>query len=78
MGQGTAAKAGTRFLSYDTIRHSLSNENGKLSAGRGIVAGMVAGAVESVVAVTPSERIKTALLVSLFMERRDVILTNQN
>lgn len=39
---------------------------------------MVAGAVESVVAVTPSERIKTALLVSLSMERRDVILTNQN
>lgn len=59
--QGTAAKVATRFLSFDTIRRSLSDERGKLSTGRGILAGMVAGAVESVVAVTPSERIKTAL-----------------
>ena len=48
-------------MSYDTIRNSLADDEGKLSAGRGIVAGMVAGAVESVVAVTPTERIKTAL-----------------
>lgn len=39
----------------------LADSNGKLSPGRGILAGMVAGAVESVVAVTPTERIKTAL-----------------
>jgi solute carrier family 25 citrate transporter 1 len=61
--QGTTAKAGVRFLSYDTIRNALADDSGKLSAGRGILAGMVAGAVESVLAVTPTERIKTALLV---------------
>ncbi|KAJ5988470.1 hypothetical protein N7481_003680 [Penicillium waksmanii] len=59
---GTTAKAGVRFLSYDTIRNTLADDSGKLSAGRGILAGMVAGAVESVLAVTPTERIKTALI----------------
>lgn len=48
-------------MSYDTIKNILVDDNGKLTTGRGILAGMVAGAVESVVAVTPTERIKTAL-----------------
>lgn len=61
MKQGTAVKAAVRFVSYDTIRNSLSDERGVLSPGRGILAGMTAGAVESVLAVTPTERIKTAL-----------------
>ncbi|OOQ91832.1 Tricarboxylate transport protein [Penicillium brasilianum] len=59
---GTAGKAAVRFVSYDTIRNSLSDEQGRLSAGGGILAGMAAGAVESVLAVTPTERIKTALI----------------
>jgi hypothetical protein len=61
--QGTAGKAAVRFVSYDTIRNFLSDEHGKLSAGGGLLAGMAAGAVESVLAVTPTERIKTALWV---------------
>ncbi|KAJ5194326.1 Mitochondrial carrier protein [Penicillium cf. griseofulvum] len=60
---GTTAKAAVRFVSYDTIRNSLADDRGVLSAGRGILAGMTAGAVESVLAVTPTERIKTALSV---------------
>ncbi|KAJ5690311.1 hypothetical protein N7462_004703 [Penicillium macrosclerotiorum] len=60
--QGTAGKAAVRFLSYDTIRKSFSDEHGRLSAGRGILAGMAAGTVESFLAVTPTERIKTALI----------------
>ncbi|OQE10705.1 hypothetical protein PENFLA_c081G06174 [Penicillium flavigenum] len=59
---GTTAKAAVRFVSYDTIRNSLTNEHGILSPGRGMLAGMFAGAVESVLAVTPTERIKTALI----------------
>lgn len=59
---GTAFKAGVRFLSFDTIRNRLADERGVLSPSRGILAGMLAGAVESVVAVTPTERIKTALI----------------
>lgn len=59
---GTACKAGVRFLSFDAIRSRLVDERGILSPGRGILAGMLAGAVESIVAVTPTERIKTALI----------------
>ena len=59
---GTAFKAGVRFLSFDAIRNRLVDEYGVLSPSKGILAGMLAGAVESVAAVTPTERIKTALI----------------
>lgn len=59
---GTTFKAGVRFLSFDSIKGLLSSTDGHLSASNGIVAGMAAGAVESIVAVTPTERIKTALI----------------
>ena len=59
---GTAFKAGVRFLSFDSIRSRLTDSTGALSPARGILAGMLAGAVESVVAVTPTERVKTALI----------------
>ncbi|KAH5750647.1 hypothetical protein HBI17_097600 [Parastagonospora nodorum] len=59
---GTAFKAGVRFLSFDSIRTRLADERGVLSPARGLLAGMMAGAVESVVAVTPTERVKTALI----------------
>ncbi|CAI6339942.1 unnamed protein product [Periconia digitata] len=59
---GTAFKAGVRFLSFDSIRKQLADESGALSPMRGILAGMLAGTVESVIAVTPTERVKTALI----------------
>ncbi|UPL02861.1 hypothetical protein LCI18_013795 [Fusarium solani-melongenae] len=59
---GTACKAGVRFLSFDAIKNQLVDSNGKLSPGYAILAGMTAGAVESVTVVTPTERIKTALI----------------
>lgn len=59
--QGTTFKAGVRFLSFDSIRNRLMDNNGRLTPARGILAGMVAGCVESIVAVTPTERVKTAL-----------------
>lgn len=59
---GTALKAGVRFLAFDSIKAQLVDEQGKLSTSRGILAGMAAGAVESLLAVTPTERIKTALI----------------
>lgn len=59
---GTALKAGVRFITYDSIKTMLSDDTGRLSPARGMLAGMAAGAVESVVAVTPTERIKTALI----------------
>ncbi|KAF7195562.1 Tricarboxylate transport protein, partial [Pseudocercospora fuligena] len=59
---GTAVKAGVRFLAFDSIKNALADDFGRLSTANGILAGMLAGAAESVVAVTPTERIKTALI----------------
>lgn len=58
---GTAIKASVRFLAFDSIKGMLVDKNGKLSGARGILAGMGAGVLESVLAVTPFETIKTAL-----------------
>ncbi|KAL6364264.1 hypothetical protein LRP88_02182 [Fusarium phalaenopsidis] len=58
----TACKAGVRFLSFGAIKNQLADSDGKLSPGYAILAGMIAGAVESVTVVTPTERIKTALI----------------
>lgn len=50
-------------MTFDTIKSQLVDKNGKLSAGSGILAGMSAGAVESITVVTPTERLKTAVYV---------------
>lgn len=58
---GNTAKAGIRFLGFDTIKNLLRDPvTGELSGTRGVVAGLGAGLLESVVAVTPFEAIKTA------------------
>ena len=59
---GNMGKDGVRFFAYDAIKSRLAGPSGRASLGQGILAGMCAGMVESVVAVTPSERIKTALI----------------
>lgn len=60
---GNTAKAATRFLGYDTIRNLLKDKKtGELSGPRGVLAGLGAGLLESVVAVTPFEAIKTVLI----------------
>ena len=52
-----------RFLSYDTIKNTFADpDTGTLSPGANLLAGMSAGVVASVTAVTPTERIKTALV----------------
>jgi solute carrier family 25 citrate transporter 1 len=50
-----------RFLSFDSIKSALADDTGRLTPGRGILAGMIAGCAESLIAVTPTERVKTAL-----------------
>lgn len=59
---GNTAKASIRFLGFDYIKAMLVDKNGKLSGPRGVIAGLGAGLLESVVAVTPFEAIKTALI----------------
>lgn len=59
---GNTAKAGVRFLGFDAIRNKLRDADGNLSTFRGAIAGMGAGVLESVLALTPGESIKTALI----------------
>lgn len=56
---GNTAKASVRFLGFDAIKRVLSDREGQLSGPRGVLAGLGAGLLESLVAVTPSEAIKT-------------------
>ncbi|CCH41711.1 Calcium-binding mitochondrial carrier protein [Wickerhamomyces ciferrii] len=59
---GNTVKASVRFLGFDSIKKLLADKDGKLSGPRGVIAGLGAGLLESVVAVTPFEAIKTALI----------------
>lgn len=59
---GNTVKAAVRFLGFDSIKQLLRDENGELSKTRGVIAGLGAGVLESVVAVTPFETIKTAMI----------------
>lgn len=69
MVTGNSAKAGVRFLTYDTIQNLLRPKataqgagKEKLGMGRSIVAGFLAGSAEALLAVTPSEAIKTRMI----------------
>ncbi|KAH9919042.1 mitochondrial tricarboxylate transporter [Fomitopsis serialis] len=59
---GNSVKAGVRFLSYDQFKHMLADAEGKVTAPRSLAAGLGAGMMEAVFAVTPSETIKTKLI----------------
>lgn len=59
---GNTVKAGVRFLGFDAIKGMLADKDGKVSGPRGVLAGLGAGVLESVVAVTPFETIKTAMI----------------
>ncbi|KAI0776657.1 mitochondrial tricarboxylate transporter [Trametes elegans] len=61
---GNSVKAGVRFVSYDHFKHMLADAEvtGKVSAPRSLLAGLGAGMMEAVFAVTPSETIKTKLI----------------
>ncbi|KAJ3076750.1 hypothetical protein HDU98_000630 [Podochytrium sp. JEL0797] len=59
---GTASKAGVRFLVFDQIKAKLADADGKVSGGRMMIAGLGAGVMEALIAVTPTETIKTKLI----------------
>ena len=60
---GSVGKDGIRFLSYDTIKAAFKDpENGTLSFASSMLAGMASGVAASIFAVTPTERMKTALI----------------
>lgn len=59
---GNTLKAAIRFLSFDTFKHLLSNENGHITGPCTVLAGLGAGIFESRFAVAPFESIKTSLI----------------
>ncbi|TDZ18164.1 Tricarboxylate transport protein [Colletotrichum sidae] len=60
---GSVGKDAVRFVAFDSIRAAFEDgESRTLSPARSIASGMVAGVVSSTVIVTPSERVKTALI----------------
>lgn len=59
---GNSAKAGIRFVAFDQYKSLLADENGKMSGPRTVLAGFGAGVTESLLAVTPTESIKTTLI----------------
>lgn len=59
---GNSIKAGVRFVAFDQCKALLSNSDGTISGPMTVVSGFLAGATESLVAVTPFESIKTQLI----------------
>ncbi|KAI2634428.1 putative transport protein [Xylaria nigripes] len=59
---GNSAKAAIRFVSFEQYKRLLADENGKVSGPRNVIAGFFAGVTESLIAVTPTESIKTTLI----------------
>jgi solute carrier family 25 citrate transporter 1 len=69
--KGSIAKDGVRFLFFDQIKEAFADPETKtLSPLRNLAAGMTAGVVASITAVTPTERIKTALIDDARNEKR--------
>ncbi|KAI9047964.1 hypothetical protein LZ554_007766 [Drepanopeziza brunnea f. sp. 'monogermtubi'] len=59
---GSVGKDAVRFLSFDTVKNAFKQEDGTLTPLRTMLAGMSAGVLASIFAVTPTERVKTALI----------------
>ncbi|KAI0019650.1 mitochondrial carrier [Xylariomycetidae sp. FL0641] len=60
---GSIGKDAVRFVAFDSIRSIFEDPvTHRLGTAQSIAAGMVAGVVSSTMIVTPSERIKTALI----------------
>lgn len=51
------------FVAFDQYKRLLADADGKVSGPRAAVAGFAAGVTESLLAVTPTESIKTQLYV---------------
>ena len=59
---GNSIKAGVRFVAFDQYKQLLSSEDGTISGPMTVMSGFLAGATESLLAVTPFESIKTQLI----------------
>lgn len=66
-----AAKSGVRFFVFDKARSYMARDprTGKWSSSSNLLAGLVAGAAESVLVVTPGETLKTRIIENRQMPR---------
>lgn len=60
-GSGTDNRAPPGFVAFDQYKKLLADHEGKISGPRTVIAGFGAGVTESLLAVTPTESIKTTL-----------------
>lgn len=68
---GTVAKDSIRFLTFDVIKGVFADpETGSLSPMGNLLSGMCAGVVVSTFPVTPTERVKTAMIDDARSEKR--------
>ncbi|KAJ2552118.1 hypothetical protein EV175_003435 [Coemansia sp. RSA 1933] len=67
---GNAAKAGVRFMTYDTVKAQLRDSQGNLTMPRMMLAGLCAGVIEGGTVVAPTETIKTRLIHDQCMPQR--------
>ena len=60
---GSVGKDAVRFVAFDALRAAFEDPDTRtLGPARSVAAGMTAGVVASTIVVTPSERLKTALI----------------
>jgi len=59
---GSIPKASLRFAAFHRLSNKLKDSNGNLSSHKAMLAGLGAGAIEAIGAVTPMETIKTQLI----------------
>ncbi|KAI0474918.1 mitochondrial carrier [Xylariaceae sp. FL0804] len=59
---GNSAKAAIRFVSFEQYKRLLADAEGRVSGPRNVLAGFGAGVTESLLAVTPTESVKTTLI----------------
>ena len=60
-GRGMLNRERAGFVAFDQYKTLLADADGKLSGPRTVIAGFGAGVTESLLAVTPTESIKTML-----------------
>nr|ACB12557.1 Fum11 [Fusarium oxysporum] len=66
---GNSVKTSIRFVTFDWYQKLLADVDGNISRSRILLAGFGAGATESLLAVTPSERIKTIMIEDRRLEK---------
>jgi solute carrier family 25 (mitochondrial citrate transporter), member 1 len=59
---GSIPKSAVRFGAFETFKEMLVDENGQLSAGGKLLAGLGAGVSEAILAVTPMETVKVKFI----------------